>query len=75
MKNVIVAGVAALALVGCGSSDETAVEATTPVVEEAPEAEATPGETGGVPVDVGAEEAAAANQDEKSVADGEAQPE
>jgi uncharacterized protein YcfL len=35
MKNVIVAGVAALALVGCGAKEEAVVEAT-PVVEEAP---------------------------------------
>ena len=41
MKNVIVAGLAALALVGCGSKEEVAVEAA-PVVEEAPAAEAAP---------------------------------
>jgi len=39
MKNVIVAGVAALALVGCGAKEEVvAVEAeAAPVVEAAPE--------------------------------------
>lgn len=39
MKNVIVAGIAALALVGCGAKEEVAVEAeAAPVVETAPEA-------------------------------------
>ena len=37
MKNVIVAGVAALALVGCGAKEEVAVEAA-PVEAAAPEA-------------------------------------
>jgi uncharacterized protein YcfL len=44
MKNVLVLGVAALALVGCGAKEEAAVEAA-PAVEapaEAPAAEATP---------------------------------
>lgn len=36
MKNVIVAGVAALALVGCGSSEEVVAPEAAPVVEEAP---------------------------------------
>ncbi len=68
MKNVIVAGVAALALVGCGAKEEVAAPEAAPVVEEAPvEASAEVLEE--------AKEAAAANQDEKSVADGEAQPE
>lgn len=39
MKNVLVLGVAALALVGCGSKEEAAVEAA-PVVEPAPAPEA-----------------------------------
>lgn len=48
MKNVLVAGVAALALVGCGSKEEVAapVEAVTPVegeaVESTPAAESAP---------------------------------
>jgi hypothetical protein len=46
MKNVLVLGVAALALVGCAKTEEAAVPAETPVVEEnveaaAPEADAT----------------------------------
>jgi len=47
MKNVIVAGVAALALVGCGAKEEVAVEAA-PVVDEAPAAEAAPAEAAAV---------------------------
>ena len=39
MKNVIVAGLAALALVGCGSKEEAAPEAA-PVVEPTPAPEA-----------------------------------
>jgi len=46
MKNVLVLGVAALALVGCGSKEEAAVPAETPVVEENVEAG-----NGGVPQD------------------------
>lgn len=42
MKNVIVAGVAALALVGCGAKEEVAAPEAAPVVEEAPAAEAAP---------------------------------
>jgi uncharacterized protein YcfL len=40
MKNVIVAGVAALALVGCGAKEDVVVVEETPVVEAAAEAPA-----------------------------------
>lgn len=53
MKNVIVAGIAAIALVGCGSTAEDA--GAVPVVDETVETVEAPAETGGVPVDVGAE--------------------
>ena len=43
MKNVIVAGVAALALVGCGAKEEVAAPEAAPSVE-APAAEAAPAE-------------------------------
>lgn len=46
MKNVLVLGVAALALVGCAKNEEAAVPAETPVVEENVEAG-----NGGVPQD------------------------
>ena len=65
MKNVIVAGLAALALVACGAKEEAAAPEAAPAVEAAPApeaevVEAAPAETGGVPVDAGAAPAEAA---------------
>ena len=57
MKNVLVLGVAALALVGCGKKEEAA-----PAPEAAPAVEAAPveGTNAGVPVDAAATAAEAA---------------
>lgn len=55
MKNVIVAGVVALALVACGAKEEAVAPEAAPAVEATESVEAAPAETGGVPVDTGAE--------------------
>lgn len=44
MKNVIVAGVAALALVACGAKEEVVAPEAAPAVEEAAPVEAAPAE-------------------------------
>ncbi len=48
MKNVIVAGLAALALVACGAKEEAVAPEAAPVVEEAPAAEAASAEAAAV---------------------------
>jgi hypothetical protein len=52
MKNVIVAGVAALALVGCGSKEEVVAPEAAPAVEATETVEAAPAEA--APADVAA---------------------
>lgn len=69
-KSIIFGLLASVALTACGSKEEVAA----PVVEETP-VEATAPVEASAEVLEEAKEAAVANQDEKSVADGEAKPE
>ena len=59
MKNVLVLGVAALALVGCGKKEEVAAPEAAPAVEAAAPVEAAPAEAAAVEAAPAAEAAPA----------------